>query len=178
MRRLCRALVFVALAGIAAAGCNAFDDGVRDSPGAPELPLSPTPSSEEAPNLEADIESQINGIREDHALVPLNRHEGLGAIARTYSCRMGAEDFFAHESPEGETVADRVEEAGIAVQVVGENLAWLSGIAEPATSAVEGWMESEGHRENILMEEYRETGVGACLYDGTWYFTQIFAVLR
>jgi uncharacterized protein YkwD len=87
---------------------------------------------------------------------------------------MAEKDFFAHVSPAGENVADRVREAGHPYVLVGENLAMMTNAPQPAQIAVQGWMESPGHRENILRRGFTETGVGVCREGRTYYFTQIF----
>jgi uncharacterized protein YkwD len=58
---------------------------------------------------------------------------------------------------------------------VAENLYKCRGVDDPLVAAVEGWMESKGHRKNILGVEYTHTGVGIAVgADGTIYFTQLF----
>ena len=70
---------------------------------------------------------------------------------------MVASDFFAHEGPEGDTVADRVTAAGYRYSVVAENIA--AGQRTP-DEVVDGWMHSPGHRANILNPDVRQIGVG------------------
>jgi uncharacterized protein YkwD len=64
--------------------------------------------------------------------------------------------------------------ADIEFRAVGENLAMAAGAADPVTVAVEGWMESDSHRENILRGDWEETAVGVCIDGDTFYFTQVF----
>ena len=67
-------------------------------------------------------------------------------------------DFFAHENPFTRTeLRDRAEEFGYEFQVIGENLA--AGQATPA-QAMNDWMNSPGHRANILNADFTELGVG------------------
>jgi uncharacterized protein YkwD len=47
-------------------------------------------------------------------------------------------------------------------------------VADPVAAAVQGWMKSRTHRDNILRREFTETGVGICRRDGSYYFTQLF----
>jgi len=124
--------------------------------------------------LEQEVVRRINAIRRERGLQPLATNDELGQIARDYSCLMAREDFFSHTGPAGGTVADRVREAGIAYRLVGENLARNTNAADPVAVAVQGWMDSPGHRENILREGFAETGVGACREGSRYYFTQIF----
>lgn len=137
-------------------------------------PASTAPAAEiEA--VEDDITAMINDRRADEGLDALSENATLVAVARDYSCRMLNEDFFAHESPDGDTVADRVAPYDVDYRYLGENLAFRKGPGGPGTEGiVEGWMDSEGHRENILRDDYTETGVGVCHGGETWYFTQLF----
>jgi uncharacterized protein YkwD len=146
-----------------------------------EAPHVPVEGTVQAPQedldlaeIEREIEARINEIRIEHGLEPLEHNETLAAVARAYSCRMAREDFFAHESPDGDMVADRVVAADVRYRVVGENLAMIGGMGNPGEAAVEGWMESEGHRENLLRSNYEESGVGACTEGEAIYFTHVF----
>jgi uncharacterized protein YkwD len=58
---------------------------------------------------------------------------------------------------------------------VGENVATSTGFPEPVPVAVDGWVASPPHYENIL-GEWTHTGIGAANADTTWYFTQIFVL--
>lgn len=49
-----------------------------------------------------------------------------------------------------------------------------TNLPQPVGDAVQGWMESQGHRENILRPEFRETGIGVWRTGNTYYFTQLF----
>jgi uncharacterized protein YkwD len=87
---------------------------------------------------------------------------------------MAERKFFSHTSPDGDSVSDRVRSANIFYWMVGENLFWSANIAQPVPAAVEGWMNSPGHRANILRSEYRETGIGVWRIGNSYWVTQIF----
>jgi uncharacterized protein YkwD len=92
-------------------------------------------------------------------------------VARDYARDMWQRNYFGHVSPEGKSVADRLDEAGITFQVVGENLA----LAPTLTTAHIGLMNSEGHRANILEPDFKRVGIG--VIDNGIYgklFVQIF----
>ena len=96
----------------------------------------------------------------------------LRDIAREHSADMMKRGYFSHYSPEGKTVADRVMGAGIDFLVIGENLAY----APSAELAQQGFMNSPGHKANILSTDYNKVGIGAM--DGGVYgkmFTQAFS---
>ena len=124
--------------------------------------------------LEQWVVARINEIRREHRLEPLEPTGALAQVAREYSCRMAQEDFFAHQSPSGGTVADRLRQADLHYRLVGENLARNTNAREPAEVAVAGWMDSPHHRENILRPGFSETGVGVCREGARYYFTQVF----
>jgi uncharacterized protein YkwD len=86
---------------------------------------------------------------------------------------MAEQNFFSHTAPEGDTMVDRVRSARIFYFAVGENLFKGTNLRQPAVDAVEGWMNSPGHRENILRAEYREMGIGVWRKGNTYYFTQL-----
>ena len=87
---------------------------------------------------------------------------------------MVAEAFFDHTSPDGGTLVDRLSAAGYSVDdawVVGENLGWGQGTLATARSMVQAWMQSPGHRDNLLSADYDEVGLGLAVgtpTDRTW----------
>jgi uncharacterized protein YkwD len=146
---------------------------LKDGSGQSPITLAPAQSTSTA-EMEAQVREAINEIRQQQGLEPLTHNERLTQVARDYSQRMAEQNFFAHVGPEGDTLADRVGSAGIFYFVVGENLFMGTNLPQPVTIAVEGWMESPGHRDNILRQEYRETGIGVWQQGNTYYFTQLF----
>ena len=77
---------------------------------------------------------------------------------------MVAQRFFDHQSPAGQDVVDRARDAGYVkprrTWTVAENLAWGSGTLATPRSIVRQWMQSPGHRANVVKRAYREIGVG------------------
>lgn len=125
--------------------------------------------------LEKECLQQVNLVRQAHGLFTLDFDSELLEVARAYSRRMAEERFFAHEDPEGRTVRQRVNRAGIKWQMIGENLAYSNGYLSPVAASLHGWMESEPHKRNMLDPEFRETAIGAWISsNGTVYFTEIF----
>jgi uncharacterized protein YkwD len=98
--------------------------------------------------------------------------QGLGALAGSavldraagaFAQDMVDRRFFAHVSPGGGTLLDRIEAAGwvpAGSWSAGENIAWGSGPLATPASIVDGWMHSPGHRANILNGAYRQIGIG------------------
>jgi uncharacterized protein YkwD len=124
--------------------------------------------------METQVEQQINKIREQKGLGSLRHNAKLAEVARRYSQRMANENFFSHTSPTGDTMVQRVGAAGIFYFSLGENLFMGTNLPQPVSIAVQGWMDSPGHRENILRPEYQQTGVGVWRKGNTYYFTQLF----
>lgn len=159
-------------------GCEAIS---QIPPMLPQLPeRSPTriatnpAQSANAAQMENQVRDRINAIRQRQGLSQLRHNEKLAQVARNYSRKMAAQNFFSHTSPQGDTMVQRVRSAGIFYLVLGENLFTSTNIPQPVQAAVNGWMNSTGHRENILRSEYRETGIGIWRRGNTYYFTQLF----
>jgi uncharacterized protein YkwD len=132
-------------------------------------------SLSEIPRLEKECLEQVNLVRRGHGLSTLSLDQDLLDVARAYSRRMAEERFFAHEDPEGRTVRERVDRAGIKWRMIGENLAYSNGYLSPVAASLHGWMESEPHRRNMLDPSYTETAIGVWISsNGTVYFTEIF----
>lgn len=138
-------------------------------------PMIPDRRLRQIESLEQQCLDEVNRHREMRGLGHLALSEELLEIARDYSRRMAEERFFSHTDPEGRTVRQRVSEAGIRWRVLGENLAYSNGYTNPVAASMNGWMDSEGHRRNILDPSYRQTAIGAWISaDGTVFFTEIF----
>lgn len=114
----------------------------------------------------------VNKERVSRGLKSLEFDSKLRGIARAHSADMFKRGYFSHYSPEGETVADRASQAGTDFLVIGENLAFAPNVE----LAHKGLMASEGHRANILSEDFGKVGIG--VLDGGIYgrmFTQVFS---
>jgi uncharacterized protein YkwD len=109
----------------------------------------------------------VNRERELRRLRPLTTHNRLAAAALAHSRDMVARQYFAHVTPEGLTVSRRVLNVGYVSAnrswSVGENLAWGTGRYATPASRVTAWMNSPGHRANMLYPGFREGGVGVAL---------------
>ena len=95
--------------------------------------------------------------REKAGLQPLKINNQLANTAQNHSNNMAEDDFFSHTGADGSSVSDRVEDSGYQYSTTGENIAAGQTSAE---EVVEGWMDSPGHRANILNPDYTEIGVG------------------
>nr|WP_276514143.1 CAP domain-containing protein [Actinomadura citrea] len=95
----------------------------------------------------------------------------LQAAAQGHSDDMVARDFFDHTDPSGKNPGDRITAAGYRWSTYGENIAY--GQRTPA-AVMSAWMNSSGHRANILNCRFKNIGVGVTLKSGTPYWTQNF----
>lgn len=129
----------------------------------------------EIESLEQQCLDEVNQVRRNRKLARLDFYDHLLPVAREYSRRMAEERFFSHSDPDGRTVRERVDGADIRWRMVGENLAYSNGYINPVAASLHGWMDSPGHRRNILDPDFRLTAIGAWIdSDGTVYFTEIF----
>lgn len=113
-----------------------------------------------------------NRERAQHGLLPLSADPLLTTAAQAHSADMVARAFYAHTAPDGSRPWDRAAAAGSTRRSIGENIA--CGQRSPA-DVVEGWMNSPGHRANILKPGFTHIGVGFAGGGraGT-YWTQLF----
>ncbi|MGJ3264823.1 MAG: CAP domain-containing protein [Salinarimonas sp.] len=125
------------------------------------------------PGLRAEALAEVNASREAEGLDPLQAGETLHTIAQDHAEDMLARGYFAHASPEGVTVGDRFRTAGGGrSEIVAENLAVCDGCPTPpgeerVEAFQEGWMESPGHRENILRGGLTRFGFGIAADPGS-----------
>lgn len=100
----------------------------------------------------------VNQARAEAGYGPVKQNQTLEDQATQYACEMIQYDFFAHENPvTGSTLADRADEFGYRYLVIGENLA----AGQPTVEKVfQDWMNSPGHRANILDSRFTELGIG------------------
>ncbi|WP_254546252.1 CAP domain-containing protein [Halomarina pelagica] len=201
-----RRTFLAALAGGASslAGCADLDVP-PGGPSLPELPRAsgdddrsprvprPTPTAGIDPvALERRVHDEANAARTARDLGALAFDVDLRRIARYHSADMAEREYFAHTSPDGETVADRYDRFDYECRVptdafeyatAGENLFYVRfsaatlDEAEIARRAVEGWLDSPPHRRNLLAEFWRREGIGVAVDGGlpaTVYVTQNF----
>lgn len=118
----------------------------------------------------------INAERQRRGMRPLAWDGSLTRLAHYHSQNMARGGFLSHVDRDGLDLKGRAEVLGLhGWRTLGENIAYNQGYADPTAFAVERWMVSEKHRENIMNDEFTHAGVGvARASDGTYYFTQVF----
>lgn len=146
-------------------------------------PNEPTPSepapSEPTPGEQSNIssfEQQVldltNAERAKAGLAPLKLNTELSRVARIKSQDMRDKNYFDHNSPTYGSPFDMMRSFGIKFTAAGENIA--AGQTTPQ-QVVQGWMNSPGHRQNILNANYNQIGIGYAA-GGSYkhYWTQMF----
>jgi uncharacterized protein YkwD len=114
--------------------------------------------------LNQQVFAAINKLRTSHGLVALKESKALDRSALAHSLQMGQRSFFGHNSANGEPFYVRVERyyrpTGYAHWTVGENLLWDAPSVTAAT-ALQQWIKSPPHRENLETAKWRDLGVSA-----------------
>lgn len=137
-----------------------------------KLPIYIAQANTSPASVEQAVHNQVNQYRAQRGLPPLSLDERISGQARTHSQNMASGAVpFSHNG-----FAQRVQAIGgmITYRAAAENVAYNQGYNDPATQAVQGWLRSTGHRQNIECN-YNLTGVGVARNArGEYYFTQIF----
>jgi len=146
--------------------------------------------------IEEQVFERVNKIRGSSTLTRVSE---LDELARSHSLDMVERNFFDHDNPDGEGPTDRAKRMGINTSVtrgdliyegIGENLILVytgdtydCGFVDPSIEqevsdcAIEGWVSSPGHYENMIEKIYSQTGVGVArknAYPSSYYITQVF----
>ena len=149
---------------------SAAAPGTETDTPAPSRTAAATFAGARAPGVEAQVIALVNAVRLDAGCAPLVHDEGLAEVARAHSADMRDRDFFDHENLAGLDPFERAEAAGL-TNARAENIAY--GQPDPA-AVMDDWMESRGHRANILDCELRTLGVGVAEGPGGPWWTQLF----
>jgi len=150
--------------------------------------------------LEKEIHVLINKERKKHNLSALAWNDALSTIARKHSSDMAKRNYFSHFSPEGHDFSYRYKQAGYSCALRVDDRIYLGAenifqnnlydrivyvndvpnyewntMAHIAETTVQGWMNSPGHRKNILTPEWKSEGIGVAVSpDDKVYITQNF----
>jgi uncharacterized protein YkwD len=138
---------------------KAHTAGWRSCPGA-----NLTPNAHNLRRVKAATLCLINRERARHGERPLKPNRRLMRAAHAHSEEMVARDYFGHVSPNGTTPLDRIRASGFIAKrsswSIGENIAWGTLWLATPRAIVQAWMQSPGHRANILDRAYRYSGIG------------------
>jgi uncharacterized protein YkwD len=135
----------------AAANASGADTGLR-------------PTNANNTRVEAATFCLVNVQRARHGLRALRQNADLARSAAGHSEDMVSENYFDHVSPGGETPLQRAKASTYvprrSAYLVGENIALGTLQLATPTAIVASWMQSAGHRANILNPDFRDTGIG------------------
>ncbi|MCX4584484.1 CAP domain-containing protein [Streptomyces sp. NBC_01481] len=130
-------------------------------------PAAGTPATGKAADYVQRIAALVNAERAKAGCSPLRVDRRVQAAAQAHADDMAARNYYEHVSPEGRHADDRMKTAGYPAGKWGENI--HKGPKDPV-SAMRDWMDSPGHRENILDCGFKDLGVGVNFSaNGTWW---------
>ncbi len=159
MRRASLPLLLLVACLAMAAPSSALAD---DCPGADLTPMAANLGQVSAATL-----CLLNAQRSAAGLNPLTEQGDLTSASQAYSELMVSAHFFAHVSPDGSQLSDRLTTSGYlgapGSWIVGENIAWGESYLATPREIMQAWMNSEKHKENILSPAYQQVGVGIAL---------------
>jgi len=141
---------------------NSLLDGVGAGAGCADGDMAPSAVS--LPAVTAATLCLVNGERADRGLASLAPNAKLAAAASAYAADLVAGSYFSHTGRDGSSSLVRIQRSGYITRgagyVLGENLAWGTGALATPRSIMQAWMNSDGHRHNILNPRFREFGMG------------------
>lgn len=165
--------IIVSLAFLSLSGCVVIPIPIESN--TPPLTISSN-SNPDFNQIEQEIYQQVNQYRQSQNLPPLQPNATITKQARLHSQAMADGSVsFSHQGFDNrvKTISQTLPYRSAA-----ENLAYNQGHSNPAEAAVQGWIESDGHRRNMV-GNFNLTGVGVAQNEsGEYYFTQIFILSR
>ena len=128
-------------------------------------------------SFQQQILSLVNVERSKAGLQPVTLNSKLNQAAQNHTNDMISKRYFSHTSPSGSTMVMRVQAVGYTYSAIGENIA--AG-GSTASATMTQWMNSPGHKANILSPKFRELGVGYGPSSDQYrhYWTQVFGTAR
>lgn len=155
-----------------------------DTPSQDTNTPSETPSDEPVvsdSNYIAEIEQaifqRVNQERAAAGLPALSYNTTMEHYARIKSKDMGDNGYFSHEDLQGKLITEQMKADGVSYRAWGENIAYIQGMSDNnalATKFMDNWMNSSGHRANILSTNFSSIGIGVYKIGNTYYATQEF----
>jgi uncharacterized protein YkwD len=137
------------------------------TPGANLLPSVSHRSPTDLNRLERQVYQSVNQERRSRNLPDLLWSDPVAKEARRHAAHIAAERFFAHEDPLRGDIDLRLDKSGIAWLRCGENL-YEGNYSDPVGDAVKSWLDSSGHRQNMMDTMFNETGVGVAQRADGW----------
>lgn len=145
-----------------------------------EAPPVPSPPASENTgsylnSVEQEIFRMVNEERKKVGVSPLNYNEVMEKYARIKSKDMGDRNYFSHENPDGKLITSEMKKDGVTYSSWGENIAYIDGSSSSIASEIMSmWLNSKGHKENILSTNFTSIGIGVSKHGNKIYATQEF----
>ncbi|MEU5049999.1 sigma-70 family RNA polymerase sigma factor [Streptomyces sp. NPDC021096] len=143
----------------------------RTASRAPKATSKPPAGNPGGGSLGQQVVALVNSERAKVGCSALTSNSLLDAAAQGHSDDMAARSFFDHTNPDGKGPGERVTAAGYKWSTYGENIAYGQ---QTAAAVMDSWMNSEGHRKNILNCSFKEIGIGINKAPGGPRWTQVF----
>lgn len=127
--------------------------------------------------VEQAIFNKVNEERTKAGVAPLTYNTTMEKYARIKSQDMGYNNYFSHTDLSGNYITTKMKADGVTYNAWGENIAYISGVTDPTALAnqfMTNWMNSQGHKENILSTKFSSIGVGVYKIGNKVYATQEF----
>lgn len=143
----------------------------------PTIEETPSVNDKFMAQVEQKIYQKINEERSKAGVAPLSYNSTMEKYARIKSQDMGDRGYFDHVDPEGNLITVKMQQDGVRYNAWGENIAYIGGVSDAdalATQFMKNWMNSQGHRENILSTNFASVGVGVYKSGNRVYATQEF----
>ena len=156
---------------------------VDETPVVDEIPSVDNDSSSVVVNdkfmaqVESLIYQKVNEERAKAGLEALSYNTTMEKYARIKSQDMGDNNYFSHEDLRGNLITTQMKNDGVTYRAWGENIAYIGGVSDPSALAekfMTNWMNSSGHRANILSSNFSSIGVGVYKIGNKVYATQEF----
>lgn len=128
-------------------------------------------------SLAMTVFTETNAERTAAGRSPLTLSSPLTQAAQAHAEDLARRRTLSHTGADGSSVADRVTRRGYRYRRVGENVAFQGGYRD-AVQVVDNWMNSSGHRANILQSDFTEIGIGYAASGDRHYFVQVFGRSR
>ena len=122
--------------------------------------------------FESDMLKQVNAQRAKNGQSALTLNQSLCASARVRAAEIAKDGCFSHIRPDGRGCFTAI--SGVSYRTAGENIAMGTWGYYGVDEIMDGWMNSEGHRANILNGNFSEVGFGCVVVNGNGYWVQIF----
>lgn len=157
---------------------NNMEDMENVEPSKPDTETqTPSYDSKFMEEVESMIFNKVNEERSKNGLAPLAYNSTMEHYARMKSQDMGDRGYFDHNNPEGELITAQMQRDGVSYSSWGENIAYIGGVSDASALAnqfMTNWMNSSGHRANILSSNFTSIGIGGYKVGNTVYATQEF----